>query len=98
MRAPRSSSTRWSTRSSATCSRCTCATPRRAPWSAGSREIGVAFADLVGFTRLGEDVAPDELGRLAVRLEALATEAATPPVRLVKTIGDAAVLGSPEPE
>jgi adenylate cyclase len=64
----------------------------------GSREISVAFADLVGFTRLGEDVPPDELGRLAVRLEALATEAAMPPVRLVKTIGDAAMLASPEPE
>jgi adenylate cyclase len=64
----------------------------------GSREISVAFADLVGFTRLGEDVPPSELGRLAVRLEALATEAATPPVRLVKTIGDAAMLASPEPE
>jgi adenylate cyclase len=33
-----------------------------------------------------------------VRLEALATDAATPPVRLVKTIGDAAMLASPEPE
>ena len=63
----------------------------------GSREIGVSFADLVGFTRLGEEVPPDELGRLAVRLEALATEVATPPVRLVKTIGDAAMLASPEP-
>lgn len=64
----------------------------------GSREIAVCFADLVGFTRLGEEVAPEQLGRLAVRLEALATEAATPPVRLVKTIGDAAMLASPEPE
>jgi adenylate cyclase len=64
----------------------------------GSRQISVSFADLVGFTRLGEDVPPDELGRLAVRLEALATDAATPPVRLVKTIGDAAMLASPEPE
>jgi adenylate cyclase len=63
----------------------------------GSREIGVAFADLVGFTRLGEEVPPDELGRLAVRLEALASEAASPPVKLVKTIGDAAMLTSPEP-
>ncbi len=64
----------------------------------GSREVAVAFADLVGFTRLGEEVAPDELGRLAMRLEALAAEAAQPPVRLVKTIGDAAMLTSPEPE
>lgn len=64
----------------------------------GSREIAVAFADLVGFTRLGEEVPPDELGRLAVRLEAIATEVAAAPVRLVKTIGDAAMLASPEPE
>jgi adenylate cyclase len=64
----------------------------------GSREVGVAFADLVGFTRLGEEVPPDELGRLAVRLESLAAEAAVAPVRLVKTIGDAAMLASPEPE
>jgi adenylate cyclase len=64
----------------------------------GSREISICFADLVGFTRLGEEVAPDELGRLAVRLEALAGDVAEPPVRLVKTIGDAAMLASPEPE
>jgi adenylate cyclase len=63
----------------------------------GSRDVTVCFADLVGFTRLGEEVPPDELGRLAVRLEALATEVAEPPVRLVKTIGDAAMLASPEP-
>jgi adenylate cyclase len=64
----------------------------------GSRLVGVSFADLVGFTRLGEEVPPDELGRLAVRLEELASEAANPPVRLVKTIGDAAMLASPDPE
>jgi adenylate cyclase len=64
----------------------------------GSREVAVCFADLVGFTRLGEEVPPDELGRLAVRLEALASDVAHPPVRLVKTIGDAAMLASPEPE
>jgi adenylate cyclase len=64
----------------------------------GSREVAVSFADLVGFTRLGEEVPPDELGRLAVRLETLASEAAEPPVRLVKTIGDAAMLASHDPE
>jgi adenylate cyclase len=64
----------------------------------GSRDVAVCFADLVGFTRLGEEVAPDELGRLAVRLEALAGDVAEPPVRLVKTIGDAAMLASTEPE
>jgi adenylate cyclase len=64
----------------------------------GSREVAVCFADLVGFTRLGEEVPLEELGRLAVRLEALASDVAEPPVRLVKTIGDAAMLASPEPE
>ena len=64
----------------------------------GSRDVTVCFADLVGFTRLGEEVPPDELGRLAVRLEELATDVVEPPVRLVKTIGDAAMLASPEPE
>jgi adenylate cyclase len=64
----------------------------------GSREVAVCFADLVGFTRLGEEVPPDELGRLAVRLEDLARDVAEPPVRLVKTIGDAAMLASVQPE
>jgi adenylate cyclase len=64
----------------------------------GAREVAVCFADLVGFTRLGEEVPPDELGRLAVRLEALAIEVAEPPVRLVKTIGDAAMLASANPQ
>jgi adenylate cyclase len=63
----------------------------------GSREVAICFADLVGFTRLGEEVPPDELGRLAVRLEELASDVAEPPVRLVKTIGDAAMLASVEP-
>lgn len=63
----------------------------------GSREIAVCFADLVGFTRLGEDVPAHELSRLAIRLEHLAGEVAEQPVRLVKTIGDAAMLSSPEP-
>jgi adenylate cyclase len=64
----------------------------------GSREIAVCFADLVGFTRLGEEVPPTELGRLAARLEALARDVSEPPVRLIKTIGDAAMLTSPEPQ
>jgi adenylate cyclase len=64
----------------------------------GSREVTVCFADLVGFTRLGEQLPPDELSRLAVRLEALASAVAEPPVRLVKTIGDAVMLTSAEPQ
>jgi adenylate cyclase len=64
----------------------------------GSREISVCFADLVGFTRLGEEVPPDELAGKAVRLEALTSEVIDAPVRLIKTIGDAAMLTSLEPE
>jgi len=62
----------------------------------GAREVVVGFADLVGFTRIGEDVPPDELGRVADRLEALASERVEPPVRVVKTIGDAVMLVAPE--
>jgi adenylate cyclase len=64
----------------------------------GSTKISVAFADLAGFTRLGEQVAADQLGSVAGRLTALATDTAQPPVRLVKMIGDAAMLVSPEPK
>lgn len=63
----------------------------------GSTTIWVAFADLAGFTHLGEQVAADRLGSVAGRLTALATAAAQPPVRLVKMIGDAAMLVSTEP-
>ena len=62
-----------------------------------AREMAVCFADLSGFTRLGEVAAVEEVGAVAGRLAALASEAAGGPVRLVKTIGDAAMLVSPEP-
>jgi adenylate cyclase len=54
----------------------------------------VCFADLVEFTRLGEEIAPEELGLVVGRLEEMATAVAEPPVRLVKTIGDAVMLVS----
>jgi adenylate cyclase len=63
----------------------------------GARDMGVAFADLVGFTRLGEGRPVNELGALADRLAHLAQASARPPVKLVKTVGDAAMLVSPEP-
>ncbi len=60
----------------------------------GTPEIAVCFADLVGFTKLGEQVETEELGLIAGRLDELATAVAEPPVRLVKLIGDAAMLVS----
>ncbi len=61
-------------------------------------EVSICFADLVGFTKLGEEIAPEELGSVAGRLEEMATVVAEPPVRLVKTIGDAAMLVSVDAE
>jgi adenylate cyclase len=63
----------------------------------GATEIAVAFADLVGFTRLGERADVGEIGQVTGRLTELATASAQPPVRLVKTIGDAAMLASTDP-
>jgi adenylate cyclase len=65
---------------------------------AGGTNVTIAFADLVGFTKLGERVPAEELGAIAGRLATLATEVARPPVRLVKTIGDAAMLVAPDAE
>jgi adenylate cyclase len=63
----------------------------------GARQVTVAFADLVGFTRLGEVVSPEELGQLANQLADLARDVTVPPVRFIKTIGDAVMLVCPEP-
>ena len=63
----------------------------------GSQPVTVGFVDIVGFTRLGEDVAPEELGPVVRRFERTVSDAVDSPVKLVKTIGDAAMLVSPEP-
>jgi adenylate cyclase len=60
-------------------------------------EVTIGFCDVVGFTRLGEGVAAADLGAIAARLAALAAEVVEPPVRLVKTIGDAVMFVAPEP-
>ncbi|MCB0858939.1 MAG: hypothetical protein KDB57_12595 [Solirubrobacterales bacterium] len=58
------------------------------------KEVSVCFADLVGFTRLGERAELEQIGTVAKLLESVAIEVANPEVRLVKTIGDAAMLVS----
>lgn len=63
----------------------------------GARLVTIAFADLVGFTRLGEAVPPENLERLSQRLENLTREVTVAPVRFIKTIGDEVMLVSPEP-
>jgi adenylate cyclase len=64
----------------------------------GTAALSVCFADLVEFTRLGEEIAPEELGSVAGRFEEMASAVVEPPVRLVKMIGDAAMMVSSEPE
>jgi adenylate cyclase len=60
----------------------------------GSRPVTVAFADLAGFTRLGESLPAEELEHVASRLGELAHDVAFTPVRFVKSIGDAVMLVS----
>jgi adenylate cyclase len=61
------------------------------------RSCAVAFADLVGFTELGETIPSEELGSVAGRLSRLAEAVVEPPARIVKEIGDAVMLVAPEP-
>jgi adenylate cyclase len=63
----------------------------------GAQPVTVGFVDIVGFTSLGEEVPPEELGALVRDFERSVERVVQPPVRLVKTIGDAAMLVAPEP-
>jgi adenylate cyclase len=63
----------------------------------GARQVTVAFADLVGFTRLGEAIPAEDLGHLASRLGHLARDVTAPPVRFIKSIGDAVMFVCPDP-
>ena len=78
---------------------------RRAVLSRAERESGrleveqdqaVCFVDLVGFTRLGGELEAQELGDVIGTFSELAADVANAPVRLVKTIGDAAMFVSRE--
>jgi adenylate cyclase len=62
----------------------------------GAVERSICFADLVEFTSLGEEIAPEELGEVVGRFEELAADLTAAPVRLVKTIGDAVMMVSTE--
>ncbi len=59
-----------------------------------ARPVAAAFADLVGFTALGEELPPEQLELLANRLTVLAHEITEPPVRFIKSIGDAVMVVS----
>lgn len=62
-----------------------------------ARTITAAFADLVGFTQLGERVTPHELGAAGNELIELTVSTVIPPVRFVKSSGDGVLLVSPDP-
>jgi adenylate cyclase len=64
----------------------------------GARPVTVAFADVVGFTTMGEAVSPQDLVRVAGRLANLTRSVVRAPVQFVKTIGDAVMLVSPDAE
>jgi adenylate cyclase len=63
----------------------------------GARQVTVAFADLVGFTKLGEAISAEDLGQLASRLGYRARDVTAPPVRFIKSIGDAVMFVCPDP-
>jgi adenylate cyclase len=64
----------------------------------GARDMTVAFADLVGFTRLGEEIPAEDLGDVVSTLEELTASLVAKPVTFVKTIGDAVMLVAPTPD
>ena len=67
---------------------------KRAGGTFGNETVAIAFADLVDFTKLGGQLPPERLGEMANLLADQATEVLSPPVQLVKTIGDAVMLAS----
>jgi adenylate cyclase len=68
----------------------------RSEIAAGQRQVTVCFADIVGWTELAEEAEEAQIGSIADRLSAMATDLLRPPARVVKMIGDAAMFVSPE--
>lgn len=64
---------------------------------AGATPVSVGFADVVGFTRMGEQQGAQHAHDVAARLGELGAESCRPGVRVVKTIGDAVMLAGPRP-
>lgn len=62
----------------------------------GRREMTVGFVDIVGWTELSEEAEEETIGGLADRLGAMVSEHLRAPVRVVKMVGDGAMLVSPE--
>jgi adenylate cyclase len=60
----------------------------------GGRPVAICFADMVGFTKLSESLDIGQLGEVTKRFTEMVGETASAPVRLVKTIGDEAMLAS----
>jgi adenylate cyclase len=63
----------------------------------GARKVAVAFADLTGFTSLGETLPAEQLEHVASRLADMAHDVAVAPVRFIKTIGDAVMFVCTDP-
>lgn len=64
----------------------------------GAHEIAVCFADLSEFTSAGARLTPEEIGELVRRFDELVHESTPAEARHVKTVGDAAMIISPDPE
>ncbi len=63
-----------------------------------SVRLAVGFADLVSYTRLAQELAPGELGRLVQRFEGLASDVVTAGGgRVVKTVGDEILFTAADP-
>jgi adenylate cyclase len=63
---------------------------------ADTDNVAVAFADLVDFTRLGEQLPPSALGNIAMQLAELSIAYVKRPAKMAKTVGDAAMFVSPD--